>query len=468
MADITVAAGTALDSEGLTELREGFRGAIVQPEDPGYNKARAVFNSMFDRRPAAILRPTGTADVIRAIRLARLSGAPLAIRGAGHSVAGFSTCDDGIVIDMRELTGVRVDPEKRTASVQAGVDWGTLDRETQQFGLAVTGGRVTSTGVVGFTIGSGSGWLERRLGFACDSLIRADVVTADGDVVIATETENDDLLWGLSGGGGNFGVVTELEFRLHAVGPVVYAGLALFDGAHAREVITTWRDISGAAAESLGWVIASVCGPPEPFVPEEWRGKRMWAVLGLYAGSREGGARVMAPLRALRPIVDLWQPMPYTVIQGLVDSASPHGRRNFWRAHALTDLTDSAVDTLIEVAERMPSPFTTMLLANMAGAVARVSDGATPLGARSAPFALHLNAMWETADGDEDNIAWTRATTDSFAPAIVPGMALNFYTEIGDQELRDGFGNKLARLRALKDRYDRTNLFRLNQNITPS
>ena len=245
MADIgTAPARGALDSDALSELREGFRGDVIEPGDARYDETRQVFNGMFDRRPAAILRPTGTADVIRAIGLARLTGLPFAIRSGGHSVAGFSSCDGGIVLDLRALKGIRIDPERRTVRVQGGVDWGELDRETQQFGLAVTGGRVTSTGVIGFTTGSGSGWLERKLGFACDSLISADVVTADGDVVVATEHENSDLLWALKGGGGNFGVITEAEFRLHPLAPIVYGGLMAFDPAQGREVISTWRDIS--------------------------------------------------------------------------------------------------------------------------------------------------------------------------------------------------------------------------------
>jgi FAD/FMN-containing dehydrogenase len=468
MGDTTTAAGTVLGSEALEELREGFRGAIIEPEDAQYDHTRAVFNAMFDRRPAAILRPTGTADVIRAIGLARLSGAPLAVRGAGHSLAGFSSCEGGLVIDLRELTGVRVDPDRRTATVQAGVDWAMLDRETEQFGLAVTGARVSTTGVVGFTIGSGSGWLERKLGFACDSLIRADVVTADGDVVVATENENESLLWGLTGGGGNFGVVTELELRLHPIRPLVYAGLALFDPVSARHLITTWREISAEAPDDLGWVVAAVCAPPEPFVPTEWHGKQMWAVLGQFAGAQEDGERLLAPLRALNPVVDMWQPMPYTIIQSLVDGSYPYGRRCYWRAHNLTDLSDSAIDTLIEVADRIASPFTVMHLANMAGAVARVDDDATALSGRSSPFALHLNCMWQGEDGDDANIAWTRAATEAFAPAIAPGMALDFFTELDEEEVLGSYGDKVERLRALKDRYDPTNLFRLNQNIQPS
>jgi FAD/FMN-containing dehydrogenase len=266
----TVARVGVLEATALNELREGFRGDVIEPSSAEYDTARAVFNGMFDRRPAAILRPAGTADVIRAIGLARLSGLPLAIRGGGHSVAGFSMADGGIVIDMRGMKGIRVDPKRRTARAQAGLNWGEFDRETQAFGLATTGGRVTTTGVPGFTLGSGSGWLERLHGYAADNLISVDLVTAEGEVVTATEDENAELLWGLRGGGGNFGVVTEMEFKLHDVGPMVYGGLAAFDPEQSHEVIRMWRDISGDAPEALGWAVASVTAPPEPFVPQEW------------------------------------------------------------------------------------------------------------------------------------------------------------------------------------------------------
>jgi FAD/FMN-containing dehydrogenase len=468
MTDIgTVVATGALDAEALSELREGFRGTVTVPGDATYDEKRAVFNGMFDRRPAAILRPTGTADVIRAIGLARLSGLPLAIRSGGHSVAGFSGVDGGIVIDLRGLKGIRVDPERRVARVQGGVDWGEFDRETQQFGLAVTGGRVTTTGVVGFTTGSGSGWLERKLGFACDNVTSADVVTADGDVVVATEQENADLLWALKGGGGNFGIVTELEFRLHPVAPIVYGGLAAFDPAQARDVITTWRNISEHAPEELGWAVASVTAPPEPFVPAEWHGKRMWAVAGQFAGPQEVAERLLAPLRALKPVVDLFQPMPYTVVQGLLDPSNPYGRRNYWRAHNVTGVEDAMVDQMIETAAAAPSPFTALIVVNMGGAVARVDDDATALGGRSAPYALHLNCMWEGAENDDANIAWTRGATESFSRWISSGMALNFYTEVNEAEVRDSFGGRLDRLQQVKRQYDPGNLFRMNQNIAP-
>jgi FAD/FMN-containing dehydrogenase len=464
----TVTRAGALEASALDELREGFRGEVIEPGSAEYDPTRAVFNGMFDRKPAAILRPAGTADLIRAIALARLSGLPLAIRGGGHSVAGFSMCEGGIVIDTRALKGIRVDPNKRTARAQAGVNWGEFDQETQAFGLATTGGRVTTTGVPGFTLGSGSGWLERKHGFAADNLISADLVTAEGEVVTATEDENAELLWGLRGGGGNFGVVTELEFRLHEVGPIVYGGLAAFDPDQSREVIRMWRDISEDAPEALGWAVASITAPPEPFVPLEWQGRRMIAVAGQFAGDLEEAERLMKPLRGLKPIVDLWQPMPYLMTQALLDPANPYGARSYWRAYNVGGLDESAIDLFVERAAQIPSPLTAFVLLGLGGAIARVGENDTALSGRSAPFNVHLNGIWESGDDDEENIAWVRETTTAFEPHTTPGMALNFTTEITDADIEDSYGAKLTRLRKLKSTYDPTNLFRLNQNIPPA
>jgi FAD/FMN-containing dehydrogenase len=458
---------TVLETDALDGLRAGFEGEIVEPGDASYDETRAVFNGMFDRRPAVILRPSDTAGIQAAINLARESGAPFAIRSGGHSVAGFSSVEDGIVLDLRNLNSVTVDPDGRTAQAQGGVNWATFDAATQEHGLAVTGGRVTTTGVVGFTTGSGSGWLERKYGFACDNVISAEVVTADGSIVTASESENTDLFWGLLGGGGNFGVVTSITFKLHPAGPLVYGGLMAFDPAKGADVIRAWRDISDGASEDLGWVVGSVVAPPEEFVPEQWRLKRMWAVAGQFAGAQEDAEKALAPLRALGPEFDLFQPMPYTVMQGLIDGANPYGRRNYWRAHNLSGFEESLVDKLIERADTMPSPFSALLVLNAAGAIARVDDDATALGGRSAPFSVHLNTMWEGADNDEPNIAWTRSTSEAVSPWVTSGMALNFYTEVGKDEIADSFGARLARLRTIKKQYDPGNLFRLNQNIEP-
>jgi FAD/FMN-containing dehydrogenase len=464
----TVTRAGALDASALAELREGFRGEVIEPGSAEYDQTRAVFNGMLDRKPAAILRPAGTADMIRAIGLARLSGLPLAIRGGGHSVAGFSMSDGGIVIDTRGMKGIRVDPKNRTARAQAGVNWGEFDQETQAFGLATTGGRVTTTGLVGFTLGSGSGWLERKHGFAADNLISADVVTADGEVVTATEDENAELLWGLRGGGGNFGVVTELEFRLHEVGPIVYGGLAAFDPAQSHEVIRMWRDISADAPEALGWAVASITAPPEPFVPQEWHGRRMIAIAGQFAGDLEEAERLLKPLRGLKPVVDLWQPMPYLVTQGLLDPGNPYGARSYWRAHNVGGIDENMIDLFVERAAEIPSPLTAFIFLGMGGAVSRVGENDTALSGRNVPFNMHLNGIWESGDDDEANIAWVRETTKAFEPHIVPGMALNFTTEITDADIEDSYGAKLTRLRKLKSTYDPTNLFRLNQNIPPA
>jgi FAD/FMN-containing dehydrogenase len=322
--------------------------------------------------------------------------------------------------------------------------------------------------VSGFTLSSGSGWLERKLGFAADNLLSVDVVTADGEVVTATAEENADLFWGLRGGGGNFGVVTEMEFRLAPVGPLVHGGLFLFDPAQSADVIRTWRDISETAPDGLGWAVASVCAPPEPFVPEQWHGQRMIAVLGMLAGaSDEEAEKIVAPLRALGPVVPIWQPMPYTAFQAIIDAANPYGRRNYWRIHNLGDANESLIDTFVDRASAISSPFTAFIMIRMGGAVESVGESDTALSGRSAPFNIHLNAMWE-GDADTENIAWVKDTTEALEPHIVAGSPLNFYTEIGEAELADSYGQKLQRLRELKAKYDPTNLFKLNQNIAPA
>jgi FAD/FMN-containing dehydrogenase len=457
-----------LEAEALEQLRTEFRGEIVEPGDAVYDELRGVFNGMFDRRPRVILRPTGVADVIRAIGLARTTGVPLAIRNGGHSVAGFSSVDDGIVLDLRAMKGIRVDPHGKTVRSQGGVNWGELDRETQAFGLAVTGGRVTTTGIVGFTTGTGSGWLERKYGFAADNVVRADVVTADGELVTASEDENQELLWGLKGGGGNFGVVTEMEFRLGPLSPIVYGGLAAFPPSKGAEVVRAWRDLSHGN-DDIGWAVASVTAPPFDFVPEEWHGKHIVAVLGMIAGEHDAAAKVMAPLRALGPVFDLWQPMPYSMVQGLIDPANPYGRQNYWRAHNLDDLPDSVVDTFLEAGASRPSPFTAVILLNGGGAIGRVGENDTAISGRSSPFNFHLNGMWEDPAASDENIAWVKGVSKALAPHISEGISLNFATEIGDDALKESFGvKKVERLRALKDRYDPTNFFRFNQNIAPS
>jgi FAD/FMN-containing dehydrogenase len=464
----TTTSTPALEVDALDQLRGDFRGEIVEPADPGYDELRGVFNGMFDRRPRVILRPAGAADVIRGIGLARTSGLPLAIRSGGHSVAGFSSVDDGIVLDLRAMKGIRVDPARKTVRVQGGVNWGELDRETQAFGLAITGGRVTTTGVVGFTTGTGSGWLERKYGFAADNVIRADVVTADGELVTVSEDENQELLWGLRGGGGNFGVVTEMEFTLSALPPIVYGGLAAFPPEKARDLARIWAEQSHVN-EDVGWAIASITAPPAPFIPEEWHGKRVPAVAGMIAGSHEEAEKILAPIRALGPFADLWQPMPYTMVQALLDPSNPYGRQNYWRAHNVDGFDDGVIDAWIEAAETAPSPFTAVIVLNGGGAISRVGENDTAISGRNSPFNFHLNGMWEDPAATDENVAWVKGISKALAPHISEGISLNFATEIGDDALAESFGaKKVERLRKLKNQYDPANFFRMNQNIKPS
>ena len=458
---------SVLDGDAVAQLQAEFRGEVVEPGDPSYDEFREVFNGMYSRRPRLILRPAGSADVIRAIGLAKTSGVPLAIRGGGHSVAGFSSVDDGIVLDMRSMSGIRVDPTTNTVRAQAGLNWGQLDRETQAFGLAVTGGRVTTTGIVGFTLGTGSGWLERKFGFAADNLLRADLVTAAGEIVTASENENQELLWGLKGGGGNFGVVTEVEFKLSPLAPIIYGGLAAFPPDQAADVVRTWRDLSHES-DDIGWATAFVTAPPEEFVPEEWQGKRMIAVAGMIAGAHDKAEKLLAPIRALKPVVDLWQPMPYTMVQGLLDPPNPYGRLNYWRAHNLTDLDDQVIDTYLEAGATCPSPFTAIILLNGGGAIERVGEDDTAISGRTAPFNFHLNGMWEDTSTTDENIEWVRGVSKALGSKIEAGISLNFQTEVTDDRLTESFGApKVERLRAVKQQYDPENFFRLNQNIKP-
>src|SRR5215212_7107011 len=334
--------GKPLEEAAIQEFAANFRGELVRPEDDRYDNARAVFNCMIDRRPALIARCTGVVDVVAAVNFARENELVVAVRGGGHSVPGYGTCDGGLVIDLSPMKGVWVDPEARSARAQAGLTWGEFDRETQHFGLATTGGRVTHTGIAGQTLGSGSGWLERKYGLTCDNLISSEVVTASGEVLKASEEENEDLFWGLRGGGGNFGVVTSFEYRLHPVGPIVLGGMLLHSFSKAGEFLRFWRDYMEDAPDELGGAPAILTAPPAPFVPEHMKGKLAVGLIVFYAGSPEEGEEWVRPLKQFGPPqVDLVEPMPYTVIQTLLDPANPPGRNNYWKAEFLERVMNS-------------------------------------------------------------------------------------------------------------------------------
>ncbi len=461
---------SVLDSAVLEQLRDNFRGELVLPGDSAYDEARTVFNAGIDKHPAVIARCSGVADVIAAVDFARANATDVSVRGGGHAVTGSAIADGGLVIDLSPMRGIHVDPELRTARAQGGVTWGELDRETQAFGLAVTGGRVSSTGIAGLTLGSGSGWLERSVGFTCDNLISADVVLADGSFVTASEESHPDLLWALKGGGGNFGVVTSFEYRLHPVGPLVAGGLLAYPGPLAPQVFRAYRDFMANAPDNVGGALAFITAPPEPFVPEEARGKQAVGVIAFYHGPVEEGLEALAPLRDLAgpPVLDMLGPMPYTVVQQLIDAGNQPGRRQYWKAEFIDEMTDEAIDAAVDVVSRVSSPFTAVIFQPMGGALSRVPEEATPLGRRDAAFAYHALSQWE-GDDDDRHIAWTREFADALAPYATSGVFVNYTGDQTEERVRATYGpEKYERLVGIKDRYDPANMFRLNANIRPS
>ncbi len=467
---VGVPLGKPLGEAAVQQLAAGFRGGLIRPGDDGYDGARAVFNAMIDRHPAVIARCTGVADVIAAVNFARENDLVVAVRGGGHSVPGYAVCEGGIVIDLSPMKGVWVDPAARTARAQAGATWGEFDRETQQFGLAVTGGRVTHTGIAGLTLGSGSGWLERRYGLTCDNLLSAEVVTAGGEFLKASESENEDLFWGLRGGGGNFGIVTSFEYRVHPVGPILLGGMLLHSFSRAGELLRFWRDYMEEAPDELSGACAFITAPPAPFVPEHLKGRPAVGLIVCYAGSPEEGEEWVSPLKEFGPPeVDLVQPMPYTVVQTLLDPGNPPGRNNYWKAENLDELGDEAIDTIVVHAARKSSPFTQAVIVPLGRAIRRVGEDETALGGRDAAYALHAISMWEDPAESETHISWTREFLEAMEPFATPGISLNFTSDQSREKVEASFGSeRYERLVALKNEYDPTNLFRLNQNIQPA
>jgi FAD/FMN-containing dehydrogenase len=458
-----------LNGSALADLQAAFGGELIQPDAPGYDEARSIFNAMMDRRPALIARCHGVSDVIAALRFARDNDLEVSVRGGGHSVAGHALCDGGVCVDVGPMKGVRVDPARKTAWVQAGCNWGELDRETQAYGLAVTGGRVPSTGVAGLTLGGGSGWIERKFGYTVDNLISADVVTADGRVVVASEHENPDLLWGLKGGGGNFGIVTAFEFQLHEVGPIMLGGMMMFPADRAGEMLRFYRDYIAAAPDEVGGASAILTAPPEEFVPEGLRGKPVFGVIWCYSGPVEEGQKHLQPLRDQGPALDIVQPMPYLVVQRLIEPGNPPGNQQYWKAGFIQELTDEAIDEWIAHATNVVSPFSTNIMLPLGGAIAEVAEDATPLGFRDAGWNYHIISQWPDPAEQERQVAWTREFAEAMAPSSLDGVYLNFMSDETGDMVRRAFGpEKYARLQELKDRYDPENVFRYNQNITPS
>jgi FAD/FMN-containing dehydrogenase len=454
----------------LERLRDSLHGSLILPGDRGYDEARSIWNGAIDRRPAYIARCTGVADVVAAVGFARERDLRVAVRSGGHGVGGHAVCEGGLLIDLSPMKGIRVDPARRAGRAEAGVLWGELDRETQLFGLATVGGIVTHTGIAGLTLGGGIGWLMRKYGATVDNLLSADVVTANGEVVTASEERHADLFWGIRGGGGNFGIVTSFEYRLHPVGPVVLAGPIFHPLADAPDVLRFYREFIAGAPDELTTILALRMAPPLPFLPEDVHGKPIVMVGSCYAGAPEDGAEVVRPLKEFgSPIVDLLEPMPYRELQSMFDPGAPHGWHYYWKSVELPPLTDGAIETLVEQASKITSPHSYCIVFQLGGALGRVDEGETAFSQRGTAHNVGIDAAWTEDDPDGDrHIAWVRDFYDAMQPHAGGHVYVNFLGDEGGERVRQAYGaENYERLVELKRAYDPTNFFRRNQNIAP-
>ena len=452
--------GVALTTAPIDEFKASVRGAVLQPGDAGYDAARSVWNVMIDKRPALIVRCAGVADVVRAVQFASSQNLLVAVRGGGHNVTGNATCDGGMVIDLSPMKGARVNPVAQTMQAQAGLTWREFDHETQAFGLATTGGIASTTGIAGLTLGGGIGYLNRKYGLACDNLLSADVVTADGCLRHASANENPDLFWGLRGGGGNFGIVTSFEYRLHPVGPVL-GGEVVWPLEQAPDVLRFYRDYALAAPDELR--LDAITG----VLPHG-------AGIGLvvcWCGDLAEGERVLRPLRALgEPIVDTVAPVPYKVVQALLeDKGVVPGQLNYWRSSFLKELSDDAIDLIVDAVAHGPAAISAVAIEHLGGAISRVGETETAYPHRHAQLSLMVAQHWTDSVESEARMAWARNLADALRPVLEEGAYVNY---LGDDErearLRSAYSVNYDRLVALKAKYDPTNLFRVNQNISPA
>jgi FAD/FMN-containing dehydrogenase len=471
MATRTQTQAPPVETIAFDELGESFGGELLLPTSPGYDTARRVWNGAIDRRPACIARCTGAADVVAAVRSARERDLVVAVRSGGHGVAGHAVCDGGLVIDLSPMKGITVDAQARTARAQAGVLWGELDRETQLFGLATVGGIVTHTGIAGLTLGGGIGWLTRKYGAAVDNLLSVDLVTADGELVAASEGVNPDLFWGVRGGGGNFGVVTSFEYRLHPVGPTVLAGPIFHPFEDASQVLRFYREFAAAAPDELTTLFELTVAQPVPFLPAEVHGKPIVMVGACYAGTPDDGIDVVRPLKEFgSPIADLLEPKPYLALQSMFDPFVPHGWHRYWKAMELPPLADEAIDTLVEHGSAITSPKSYTIVFQLGGALNRVGAEDTAYSQRDVAHNVNINAVWTEDDPEpERHIAWARDFFDALQPHASGRVYVNFLGDEGQDRVRAAYGERnYERLARLKRVYDPTNVFRLNQNIQPA
>ena len=456
----TQGADTGLEETVVEAFQAGLRGELLRPGNEGYEEARKIHNAMIDRRPALIGRCAGVADVLSAVRFAREHDLLVSVRSGGHGMPGFAVCDGGLMIDLARMKGVYVDPHQRTVRAEAGVTWGEFDHETQAFGLATTGGVVGSTGIAGLTLGGGHGFLMRRYGLACDNLLGMDLVTADGRWLRASATENAGLFWGLRGGGGNLGVVTSFDYRLHPLGTML-AGMVIYPIGKATAFLRLYREVTRTAPDELGSLVALGTLPD---------GTQAAVLLAAYTGPLADGEKLLRPLREFGPpLGDQLSPSPYTALQGISEHFNPRGYQNYLKTNYFKDLSDDAIDIMVERYMSVPAPFSHIVVEHMGGAVSRMDPQATAYNYRDAQYNFLIVGIWPDAAEGERNIQWVRSLWQALQPFSSGNIYVNYESDVGVDRVQAAYGvAKYERLVALKNTYDPTNFFRLNQNIKPT
>jgi FAD/FMN-containing dehydrogenase len=463
-------ASVALTADVLAGLAAGLRGALSLPGDARYEQGRTIWNAMIDRRPAAIVHAADASDVMQTVRLAAQHGLLLSVRGGGHNIAGSAVCEGGLMLDLSSMRSVRVDPKAKTAQVEPGALLSDFDREAQAFGLATPLGINSTTGVAGLTVGGGFGWLSRKHGLTIDNLRSAEVVTATGELVRASDEDHPDLFWAIRGGGGNFGVVTSFEFKLHPVGPQVIAGLIVHPFADAKKVLGEYRRLCASAPDELCcWVVLRKA-PPLPFLPPEVHGTEVLVLALCHAGDPVAGEKAVAPFKAIgKPIADVVGPAPYAAWQQAFDPLLTAGERNYWKSHDFVELGDPLIDVLLNEVRNLPSPQCEIFIASLGGAINRVPVEATAYPHRNVQFVVNVHTRWSHPTEDATCIAWARGLYDATAPFATGGVYVNFMPGDESQRVRSGaYGPNYDRLATIKAKYDPRNLFRMNQNVVPA
>lgn len=460
---------TPPSTESIEALKAAVRGDVILPDSPGYDETRSIWNAMIDKRPSVIVRCTGTADVIAAVNFGREQNQTIAVRGGGHNIAGNAICDEGLVIDLSRMNNVRVNPATKRAHAGPGALLGDVDHETAAFGLVLPTGVNSTTGIAGLTLGGGFGWLSRSYGLTADNLVSADIVTAEGKPVHASATENEDLFWALRGGGGNFGVVTMFEYRLHEAGPNLLAGLIVFPGSETRSILGKYREFAaGLPDEMTVWVVLRKA-PPLPFLPEDVHGTDVMVLAFCYNGDPAEGEKLIDPVRGFgNAHGEHLGAMPFVAWQQAFDPLLTPGERNYWKSHNFTELSDDLFDVTVKYATEIPDPQCEIFIAQLGGAINRVAPDATAYAHRNTQFVINVHGRWSAAADDDRCIGWARAFFDATAGFANGGVYVNFMTAEESARVPNAFGPNFERLSAIKARYDPNNLFNQNQNIMPA